>query len=171
MGPMNERRHVAEKDVLMSMSRSCVIFSLGVLFLMGGCGSTTASFPGKDVSQVWSAMITVAEAPEYPQWRVIENEVWVDSQTSRIEIMRILRRDRVRYGEQPKRESETWKFVVSITKSNPPTVKFLARQAAVPAHVWSEADRYFTDVRNLLEGPPVLVPDDTGDATSDSSAG
>ena len=167
---MKKRRPNVVKDVLMNMCRSFVILSLGVVFLMGGCGSTTARFPGKDVSQVWSAMVTVAEKPEYPQWRVIENEVWVDSKTSRIEIMRILRRDRVRNEQQPRRESETWKFQITMVKSDPPTVKFFARQAAVPAHVWSEADRYFTDVRTLLEGPPVPLSD-TPEEAIDSSAG
>ena len=154
----------------MNMCRSFVILSLALFFLMGGCGSTTARFPGNDASQVWSAMVTVAEKPEYPQWRVIENEVWVDSQTSRIEIMRILRRDRIRNEQKPRRESETWKFQITMIQSDPPTVKFFARQAAVPAHVWNEADRYFTDVRTLLEGTPVPVSK-TVEEDSNSSEG
>jgi hypothetical protein len=170
MRPMNERRHVVAKDVLMFMCRSSVILSLGLIFLMSGCGSTIARFPGKDVSQVWSAMVTVAEEPEYPNWLIIENEVWVDSKTSRIEIMRILGRDRVRPGQSPRRESETWKFQITMTKSVPPTVKFFARQAAVPAHVWVEADRYFTDVRTLLDGTSIPVSEDAEEANV-SSAG
>jgi hypothetical protein len=61
--------------------------------------------------------------------------------------------------------------VVNATQSDPPTVKFTARHAAVPSHVWREAERYFYDVRTLLKGgdPSVDVTDvvePTGDANA-----
>ena len=95
-------------------------------------------------------MVTAAQEPAYPDWRVIENEVWSDPVTGEIEILRFLRRDRQDPGEKRKEENEKWKFQIVLIDVNPPTIRFLARQIAVPAHVWNEANRYFKDVQALL---------------------
>lgn len=102
-------------------------------------------------------MVTVAENPVYDDWFVFENEVMSDRPTGRIEIYRILRRDLVRVGQNPVRQEEDWRFQVQFLYTDPPTIKFSARQTAVPAHVWREADRYFTDMRTILE-PDGIAP-------------
>jgi hypothetical protein len=119
---------------------------------LGGCTSRSATFPGHSDREVWQAMVTAAEEPVYDDWFVFDNQVMVDRDQARIEIYRILRRDLVRPGSPPQRQEEDWRFVVHATQSDPPTVQFTTRQAAVPAHVWREAERYFYDVRTLLNG-------------------
>ena len=137
------------------MTRICGIF-IGLTSLvacLGGCGYKMATFSGHDGSHVWSAMLTAAEQPVYEDWRVIENDVWNEPESGRIEILRLLMRDRVDAGNKPVRESETWRFQIHLLEFEPPTVRFIARQAAVPAHVWLEAERYFDEVRSLLNDP------------------
>lgn len=123
---------------------------VALMACLGGCGYKMATFPDYDGAQVWSAMVTAAEHPEYDDWLVIENDVWDDPSTARVEVLRLLMRDRVELGEDPIREEERWRFQIYLLEFEPPTVRFMARQAAVPAHVWREAERYFDDVRALL---------------------
>ena len=135
----------------MALRRNLTAVALAAFFL-AGCTSRTASFPGHSDPEVWQAMVTAAEDPVYEDWFVFENRVMADRENARIEIYRILRRDLVRPGTPPQRQEEDWRFVVHATQSDPPTVKFTTRQAAVPAHVWREAERYFYDMRTLLKG-------------------
>ena len=123
--------------------------------VLAGCGYKSATFPDESPSQVWSAMITAAEEPHYKDWRVIENEVWSDPASGEIEVHRYLRRMRQEPGEKSRNEKERWKFQIVLIEVDPPTIRFFARQAAVPAHVWNEADRYFKDVQALLGDAPV----------------
>lgn len=127
--------------------------SITIMGAMGGCGYKVATFPGADGAQVWSAMVTAAEQPEYLDWRVIENDVWNEPTEGRIEIHRLLRRSRVEPGEKPVREEETWRFQITLLELDPPMIRFFARQAAVPAHVWREATRFFDEVLSLLHEP------------------
>lgn len=135
----------------MALRRTLTTVAFTVL-LLAGCTSQTASFPGHSDPEVWQAMVTAAENPVYDDWFVFENRVMADRENARIEIYRILRRDLVRPGSLPQRQEEDWRFVVHATQSDPPTVEFTTRQAAVPAHVWREAERYFYDMRTLLKG-------------------
>lgn len=118
--------------------------------LLGGCANRTATFPGHSDPEVWNAMVTVAENPVYDDWHVFENEVMAARPEGRIEIYRILRRDLVRVGQDPIRQEEGWRFNVQFLQTEPPTIRFITRQAAVPAHLWREADRYFADMRTIL---------------------
>lgn len=125
--------------------------ALTTLVVLGGCSNRTATFPGHSDPEVWNAMVTVAENPVYDDWHVFENEVMTARPEGRLEIFRILRRDLVRPGTNPVRQEEDWRFNVQFLNSDPPTIKFTARQASIPAHVWREADRYFADMRTILE--------------------
>ncbi|MEE2896655.1 MAG: hypothetical protein VX726_13060 [Planctomycetota bacterium] len=136
------------------------------LVLLGGCSSRTATFPGHSDPEVWNAMVTVAENPEYDDWHVFENEVMTDRPAGRIEIYRILRRDLVRPGTNPVRQEEDWRFQVQFLHTDPPTIRFGARQAAVPAHLWRESDRFFADMRSVLEVAGVETEASTEDTTS-----
>lgn len=134
---------------------------------LGGCSRQTATFPGHSDPEVWNAMVTVAENPVYDDWHVFDNEVAADRSQGRIEIFRILRRDLVRVGQDPVRQQEDWRFQVQFLHSDPPTIRFAARQASIPAHLWREADRYFADMREILSSPssvaaesPVVSPED-----------
>lgn len=135
----------------MALRRTLPAFAAAALVL-AGCSSRSATFPGHSDPEVWQAMVTAAENPVYDDWFLFDNQVMVDRENARIEIYRILRRDLIRPGTPPVRQEEDWRFVVHATQSDPPTVEFTARQAAVPAHVWREAERYFYDMRTLLKG-------------------
>ena len=134
-----------------------------VLTMLVGCGGQTASFPGHTDPEVWNAMVTVAENPEYQDWRLSENWVTATRPEGRIEIYRILRRDRVQPGRPPRRQQEDWNITVQFLYSDPPTIEFMARDASIPAHAWAEADRYFEGMRRVLAGarvtPQVEAPE------------
>ena len=72
------------------------------------------------------------------------------SPEGRLEILRVLRRDLVRVGQDPVRQAEEWQFNIQFLHTDPPTIKFAARHVAIPAHLWREADRYFADMRTIL---------------------
>lgn len=135
--------------------RPCLIQTLTLamttVIVLGGCSNRTATFPGHSDPEVWNAMVTVAENPVYDDWFVIENEVMTARSEGRIEILRILRRDLVETGQDPVRQSRDWQFYVQFMHTDPPTIRFSARHVAVPAHLWREADRYFSDMRTILE--------------------
>lgn len=153
------------------ISRTAGIASAGVsaTMLLTSLGCTTRSqvFDGYADDQLWTAMVATARSPEYDDWKVSDNEVFVDDASRRIEIYRVLKRTYVTPWSDPRREDLEWRFQVVLSRDSAddaPLVDFTARQIAVPAHVWSEADRYFAQMRTYL-GPikaseqPIIVDD------------
>ena len=135
---------------------SIAISSAALACAVAGCTSRSQVFEGYSQDQVWSAMIAAAQSPEYDDWKVAENETFVDEDGRRVEVYRVLRRLLVTPYANPRKESEEWRFQLVLAQDmdiNAPVVDFTARQITVPAHVWREADRYFGQVRTLL-GPP-----------------
>jgi hypothetical protein len=124
----------------------------------GGCASMVETFSGHDADEVWTAMMAVARTPDYSaadpadRWTVRENHVWVDESNRRIEIFRRLERDLYQPAARHRHQQRQWKMQAALEERDPPTVRFRARQASVPAHVWEEAERYFDEVREVLEG-------------------
>ena len=100
-------------------------------------------------------MVTVAENPEYHDWHVFENEVAATRPEGRIEIYRVLQRDLVEPGRPPRRQEQDWNITVQFLYTDPPTIEFKARDTGIPAHAWTEADRYFDDMRRVLAGAAV----------------
>jgi hypothetical protein len=122
---------------------------------LGGCTTRTQVFEGYNDDQLWTAMVATARSPDYDDWKVSENEVYIDDASRRIEIYRRLKRTFVSPYAEPRREDAEWKFQIVLARDeelDEPTVDFTARQIKVPAHVWREADRYFMQMRTLL-GP------------------
>jgi len=122
-----------------------------------GCTSRTQTFEGYSDDQVWSAMVAASRAPEYEDWKVADNEVFIDESGRRIEVQRRLRRLFVSPYSNPRKEDEEWRLqmlLVHDSSLEAPTIEFTARQVTVPAHVWREADRFFAQVRTLL-GPAI----------------
>lgn len=120
---------------------------------LSGCVSQTQSFEGYGEDQVWSAMIAAARTPEYDDWKVAENELFVDESTQRLEVYRRLRRLYVSPYAAPRREREEWRFQIKLSSdesTGSAIVEFTARQLVVPGFAWREADRYFAQVRSLL---------------------
>lgn len=129
---------------------------------LAGCTTRSATFEGYGDDQVWSAMVAAARTPEYDDWKVRDNEVFVDESGRRLEIFRVLKRLYVTPYAEPQKEDEEWRLQVVLSRDEElgaPTVDFTARQVSVPAHVWREADRYFAQVRSLL-GPAAVPPAD-----------
>lgn len=128
-----------------------------------GCTSRSATFEGYGEDQVWSAMVAAARSPEYDDWKVRDNEVYIDESGRRLEVYRILKRLYVTPYSDPRKEEEEWRLQIVLTHDrslDAPAVDFTARQVSVPAHVWREADRYFAQVRTLL-GPSASPPPST----------
>jgi hypothetical protein len=131
--------------------------SLAAIVAFAGAGCTTRSqvFEGYSQDQLWTAMVATARSPAYDDWKISDNEVYIDEDARRIEIFRVLKRTLVSPYSEPRRESEEWKFQIVLARDEElgqPLVDFTARQVDVPAHVWDEADRYFMQMRTLL-GP------------------
>jgi len=97
-------------------------------------------------------MVKTAESPSYSDWHVIENDVWADEGSGRIEIWRLLRRYQDPAGQWDRLEDQEWKFSIVLDPTDPPVASFKVRTLCVPSHSWNEADRYFNDVWTLLGG-------------------
>ena len=135
---------------------SIALSSAALACAVAGCPSRSQVFEGYSQDQVWSAMIAAAQSPEYDDWKIAENETFVDEDGRRVEVYRVLRRLLVTPYADPRKESEEWRLQLVLAHDmdiDAPVVDFTARQITVPAHVWREADRYFGQVRTLL-GPP-----------------
>ena len=123
-----------------------------VLPLVGGCVTRTESFDGHEPAAVWTAMVKAAEEPELRNWKTVDNDVWSDAESRRIEIHRLNRRFLYRHDEYSRMESREWDFAVSLGEGQPPEVTFAVRGAVIPAWGWEEAESYFTRVWELLGG-------------------
>ena len=50
-----------------------------------GCSTTsTQVFEGYGDDQVWSALVAAAQSPEYDDWKIAENQVFVDEAGRRV---------------------------------------------------------------------------------------
>ena len=132
-----------------------VCISLG----LGGCVTRTQPLSGYSSDEVWIAMQAVADSPSYDDWHIVQNDVYANDDTRSIEIYRELKRVYVSPTSDPQKQERDWRFQILLledTETRLFSIDFTARQLAVPAHVWDEADRYFAQVNALL-GPPRLL--------------
>ena len=127
-----------------------------VATLAAGCTTQRASFPGQTTDQVWTALVAVAETPDYgdvpadERWSVKENSVWLDPAALRIEIYRELVRTTDLGSTRPWSRQRTWRFRVRLEPGDPPTVEFRSRGVGAPLRALEEAERFFEDVSELL---------------------
>jgi len=140
------------------MTRLLSLCLLVLLFVgVGGCTSVTRVFPDRPAEQVWTAMRTAAEQPDYRsgppehRWHVRENLVHVDEAERRLEIYRELDRFLVRGDAAPIRERSQWRIRIDLEEGTPPRATFVNRGLAVHMNAVAEAERYFADVEALLE--------------------
>lgn len=148
-------------------SRCSAGVMIAVLGVASGCTTLRESYPDHAPAHVWTAMKAVAESPEYDDWWVSSNNVWVDEANSRIEVHRRVDRSLRRPLARPLREEREWRFQITLTSHDPPTVNFLSRGFGVPMHARIEAERYFADVRRMLgvaSQPSVEQSDASGGA-------
>ena len=149
------------------------ILALGAMVaLETGCTTRSQVFEGYPDDQLWTAMVASAKSPSYDDWKVMDNEVYADERARTIEIYRVLKRTYVAPESTVLEEERAWKFSITLghdAEALAPSVDFTARQMAVPAHVWREADRYFVQMRLLL-GQPASGSASSGGASSDSAS-
>ncbi|HRP61888.1 MAG TPA: hypothetical protein PK400_01195 [Phycisphaerales bacterium] len=147
------------------LSRCSAGLLFAVLGVASGCTTLRESYPDHAPAHVWTAMKAVAESPEYDDWWVSSNNVWVDEASSRIEVHRRVDRSLRRPLARPLREEREWRFQITLTSHDPPTVNFLSRGFGVPMHARIEAERYFADVRRMLgtASQPSIEPSDASD--------
>ena len=123
-----------------SAATASAVVSATMLLTSVGCTTRSQVFDGYGDDQLWTAMVATARSPEYDDWKVSDNQVFVDDASRRIEIYRVLKRTYVTPWSDPLREDLEWRFQVVLSRDSaddPPLVDFTARQIAVPAHVWS----------------------------------
>ena len=140
--------------------------SLTVVILAGtllcGCTSVQREFLGSPSDQVWTAMVAVAQSPDYDDWTVTQNDVWVDDASQRIEIYRRMRRVIHQPAYKARRENREWRFQVIF---QPPVATFTSRGMGVPAQAQEEAEHYFDDVLDLLGGMPTASEENNLEST------
>ena len=133
--------------------------------LLCGCTTVQREFLGSPSDQVWTAMVAVAQSPDYDDWTVTQNDVWVDDASQRIEIYRRMRRVIHQPAYRARRENREWRFQVTF---EPPMATFISRGMGVPAHAQEEAEHYFDDVLDLLGGMPAASEEPTSEPTDSS---
>ncbi|MCH2146254.1 MAG: hypothetical protein MK073_00345 [Phycisphaerales bacterium] len=121
------------------------------------CSSPTRTWEAHSPNEVWTAMIAVAQAPEYQsdnprkRWHVFENDVVVDRDSGEIRIHRVLRRSMKLPMQPVQRDDREMIFEISLKNQLPPITEFkeLSTQL-VPVRTLDEAERYFNQVDELL---------------------
>lgn len=148
--------------------RGRTLLLIGLFTLIAGCTSKSAVFPGRTPEQVWTAVVAVAEQPEYDRWVVVENNVWVDPTNDRVEVDRTLKRDLHRQDSPAVREVEQLKMQIVLERTEPPAITATMRNQMIRAKAIIAIDHFFDEVRDLLGGG--VAKDMATDATSTSSA-
>lgn len=102
-------------------------------------------------------MVAAANAPDYSsidprkRWIVIENDVDVSNQLGRIVVRRKLSRSLKLPRQNEQTDHREWFFVIKLLPNSEPTVTFdVTESQLVPARTLDEADRYFSQVDDLL---------------------
>lgn len=154
----------------MKITSRLMVVLLAVLTL-SGCTTVHQEFAGLPSDQVWTALVAVAESPNYDEWTVTDNDVWVDEAARRIEIYRRLRRVIHQPAYKARRENREWRFQVIFEPTDPPLATFTSRGLGVPSQAQEEGEHYFQDVMDLLGGMPQEdeAPSTVSSATSDTA--
>lgn len=118
-----------------------------------GCQAHQFTYQDHDPEQVWQAMRSAAESPEYENWHVNANEVTVHDDDKRIEVHRVLERELHRPNARTLQEQQTWKMAIRLIETDPPTAEFVARNWTVPVKAQWQAWQYFQTVEDLLRHP------------------
>lgn len=147
------------KHAILAMTASLV-----AAVSLSGCTTIVETFADEDPAHVWTALVAVAQTPDYSdddpdeRWTVKENHVYVDEANARIEIYRELDRVLHRARTNPVRQERTWKFQILFEPEPPPRAIFTSRHLGVPMQAADEARRYFDDVWELLGGRERTAP-------------
>ena len=117
---------------------------------LSGCTTNSAVFKDRSAEQVWTVMVTVAQSPDYDDWSIMENEVWVDPNYDRIEIHRRLKRDYHHPEIEPARQMATYDMQFILERTDPPVVTGTIRNPVIPVKGQEMIKHYFDEMRKLL---------------------
>ncbi len=133
-----------------------------------GCSASSRDYPGVSKDALWTAALDAANHPHYDDWFVAENGVFVDAESSRIEIHRELKRDRARDGGALKRESEEWSLSVRLDMEDRiPKVLIDSRSAIGPRGFLKQADHFFGEIDERLAQRVPGAPERSVDAPAE----
>lgn len=127
-----------------------LVAALALFGAIAGCTTHDAVFHDRSPEQVWTALVTACEQPEYEDWVLIENNAWVDPGYDRIEVYRRLRRDIFREGTKVVREEEMLELQFVLEPTDPPKVSGLVRNALVRVRGVAALDHVYNEMRELL---------------------
>lgn len=146
-------------------SRSVAVLALCLAALVAaaaGCGGVVRTYPGVSREALWRAAVGTAERPTgYDDWHVVENGVYSDEPSGRIEIYRELKRDYTPAGQKRRRQQETWALSVQLeTEDGQIPALRISQNSTVRSPRFSlEADRFFDEVGlRLAQASPQGVP-------------
>ena len=127
-----------------------ITFLVLPVILTAGCTSKSEVFPGRSPEQIWTVMTTVAQEPEYDNWILLENNVWLDLNYDRIEINRRLKRDYHDEGADALRQVETLDMQFVLERTDPPIVTGTVRNRMIPVKARAALDEFFSEMHQLL---------------------
>ncbi|MEE2681662.1 MAG: hypothetical protein VX641_04745 [Planctomycetota bacterium] len=139
------------------------LFAIVLIAGLSGCTTNSAVFEGRSPEQVWTVMVTVAQSPEYEDWTIMENNVWVDPNYDRIEINRRLKRDYHHPEIEPVRQIETYDMQFVLERTDPPVVSGTIRNPVIPVKGQEMIRHFFDEMRDLLSpiaNPPAVPRSD-----------
>ena len=138
------------------MPLKCLALNLVLCSIAGlsGCTTNSAVFEGRSPEQVWTVMVTVAQSPEYDDWTIMENDVWVDPNYDRIEIHRRLKRDYHHPDIEPARQMATYDMQFILERTDPPVVTGTIRNPVIPIKGQEMIQHYFEEMRKLFSPIP-----------------
>ena len=135
-----------------------IAITLGLM--LWGCSTPTRTWEGVDHSMVWTAMVAVANSPEYRsdnprrRWFVTQNDVSTNEQTGSIEVHRTLRRTLKLPRQREQHDTRELFFEISLSPTLPPTITFeVLSMQLVPVRTIEEAELFFEQVELLLTRP------------------
>ena len=138
------------------------LLALMASFLVGCSSVTQRSYPHVDQSHLWTAMIAIANTPEYgsddfrKRWIVLENEVDLKPNQGQIDVRRIIHRSYQLPRQKVQRDQRDILFSVYLLPTNPLTIEFINHSTKFfPVRGETEATRYFSSVEAMLD--PAVV--------------
>jgi hypothetical protein len=125
------------------------LLGTAVAVAMAGCGGVLRNYPGVSREALWRAALGTAERPTgYSDWHVVENGVYADEPSGRIEIYRELKRDYTPVGQKRRRQQETWALTIQLEtdEGQIPGIRIRQNSTIRSPRFTLEADRFFDEV-------------------------
>lgn len=133
-----------------------VIATMSALCFLG-CVATQHEYHNVDRNVLWTAMVAVANAPEYSnedimkRWVLVENDVVAHADIGKIDVHRIVDRTLHLPLQKSQYDRREIMFSVYLLPSNPPKVEFQSLNTQIfPVRGHDEAERFFSAVESML---------------------